>query len=276
MIVDAHAHVWAIEPDTYPWRPTFGFVPTKPALPDDLLAAMDRHGVAYAVLVQPSAYGSDHRFLLDTVRAHPTRFLAVGLVEPADAADTASAVDLARRSQCVGFRVNLSLDLERAAAQAEGEGWSSIAATGVPVSLRATPAHHQLVLRILERNPTIRFVIDHLGLPELEHMPEAATRLTAYAAYEHCRLKVAGLTALSSTGPPYNDTWPIVADALRAFGAARLTWGSDFPTTDAIDGYGAVIGAVDSMPFLDAAARRLLMSTNAVELWGSPPGAPAG
>jgi predicted TIM-barrel fold metal-dependent hydrolase len=275
MIVDAHAHVWALDPEAYPWRPTFGFVPTTPAAPQDLLGAMDRHGIEHALLVQPSAYGSDHRFLLETTRAHPTRFLAVGLVDPADTDDTASAVSLVRESQCVGLRVNLSLDIQRAMAQATGDGWAAIAAAGIPVSLRATPVHHDLVLRILDENPTIRFVIDHLGLPEPEHLAEAAARLAAFAEYEHCRLKVAGLTSLSRAGPPYRDTWPLVADALRSFGAARLVWGSDFPTADAIDGYGDVVGAVESMPFLDAADRRLLMATNAVELWGSPSGAPS-
>ena len=274
MIVDAHAHVWRTDPARYPWQPTFGFVPANDALPDDLLAAMDRHDVAYAMLVQPSVYGPDHRFLLDTVRAHPGRFLPIGLVDPADPASTAAAEALVRDAGCVGFRVNLSLDIERAEAQALGTGWERLASLNVPMCVRATPAHHALVLGLLNRHPGLRMIVDHLGLPEAGHLAETAGRLTELAGFEQCWLKVAGFSLISRSAPPYREIWPLVDAAVQAFGTSRLVWGSDFPAGGVAEGYEGAVRAMESMPFLSAGDRSRVMSETARELWGSPPPTP--
>jgi L-fuconolactonase len=268
-VIDAHAHVWTLDTATYPWQPTFGFVPTEAALPDSLLAAMDQQTVAQAILVQPSVYGPDHRFLLDTVHRHPDRFLPVGLVDPADPADAASAGSLVHDG-CVGLRVNLSLDLQRATAQADASGWESLTALGVPICLRATPAHHELVMRILTRHRDLPIVIDHLGLPDPGRQAVTVERFTDLAAFEHCYLKVAGLARLSAVSPPYRDLWPLVAAAFRAFGASRLVWGSDFPATDPGLGYLAPIQAMECMPFLCETDREQILAGTARELWVRP------
>lgn len=270
MIVDAHAHVWTIDPARYPWQPTFGFVPSDDALPEDLLQSMDRHDVEYTVLVQPSAYGSDHRFLLDTVRANPARFVAVGLVDPADAADTVRAVRLVRDGACVGLRINLSLDLREAGRQAEGSGWDELEALGIPLCVRVTPAHRELLLLILGRDGSSRIVVDHLGLPALGRLAHAAESLEELARFERCCLKVAGLARFSQEPAPYRDTWPLVHAAFRAFGSSRLVWGSDFPDGGVSEGYQGAIRAMQSMPFLNAADRTRLMSQTTRELWRSP------
>jgi predicted TIM-barrel fold metal-dependent hydrolase len=241
VIVDGHAHVWTLDTTTYPWQPTFGFVPTKAALPQDLLRSMDSHAVAYAVLVQPSASGS----LLETVRAHPTRFVAIGLVDPADSVDTEHAAQLVADEGCVGLRVNLSLDPERAAHQARGAGWARLETLGVPICVRATPMHRELVTMIVARNRGMRIVIDHLGLPNPRRPREAADVLTQLAGFDHLRA------------------------ALKAFGPSRLAWGSDFPDGGS-EQYGAAIRAIESMPFLSAAARTQLMTQTSHDLWGSP------
>ncbi len=265
-VIDGHAHVWTLDTATYPWQPTFGFVPGEAALPDSLLAAMDEHGVARAILVQPSAYGPDHRFLLDTVQRHPDRFLPVGLVDPAESADVALAASLARDG-CVGMRVNLSLDLRHASEQADARGWQALMALGLPICLRATPGHHELVTRILARHRDLPIVIDHLGLPEPDRHAAAIERFGDLARFEHCYLKVAGLARLSVASPPYRDVWPLIEAALRVFGASRLLWGSDFPATDPGIGYLAPIRAMECMSFIRETDREQMMAGTARELW---------
>jgi predicted TIM-barrel fold metal-dependent hydrolase len=269
VIVDAHAHVWALETSRYPWYPTFGFVPSTESPAADLLRQMERHDVGHAVLIQPSAYGWDHRFLLDTVQAYPTRFVAVGLVDPADAADTERAAQLVRVRALVGLRVNLSRDVEYATIQAHGQGWQQLDTLGIPICLRAEPAHWELLPGILERHRGARIVVDHLGLPEADNLPRAIDLLAELAVFEHCSLKICGLGRFSRTAPPYPDTWPLVRAAHRAFGSSRLLWGSDYPEGGQ-DGYDAAVRAIESMPFLSAPDRDRLMSETSCELWGAP------
>ena len=56
-------------------------------------------------------------------------------------------------------------------------------------------------------------------------------------------LKVAGLPRVSGSAPPHRDAWPLVEAALRAFGASRLLWGSDFPAVDPDTGYEGAVRA---------------------------------
>src|SRR5262249_25927528 len=158
-------HVWALETAAYPWRPTFGYIPTEPAPPDELLAAMDKSGVAHTLLVQPSGYGSDHRFLLETVDKHPSRFSPIGLGDPQDPESTTLAESLVELG-CVGLRVNLALDVRIAELQVASHAWSGLGSLGVPICIRATPAHRDNVDHILTSLPETGFIIDHLGLPE--------------------------------------------------------------------------------------------------------------
>lgn len=270
MIIDGHAHVWALDPAKYPWQPTFGYIPRRAAEPEGLLSVMDRLGVHYTILVQPSAYGSDHRFMLDTVRAHPDRFLPVGLIDPACSTAAGTGASLVQDAGCVGLRVNLSLDIRKAAVQANESNWGKLHDIGVPVCVRATPVHHTLVKGILARNQNLRLVVDHLELPSPGRLEEAMERLAELAKFEQCWLKIAGLARLSASPPPYRDAWPLVRAAHATFGPSRLLWGSDFPEADPDTGYPAAVQAVESMPFFTGRDRDRLLAGTSRELWGSP------
>lgn len=269
-VVDSHAHVWALDPDTYPWQPTMGYTPSGPAEPATLLAAMDGAGVDRTVLVQPSVYGSDHRFLLETVQAFPDRFMPIGLVDPADAASGRAASSLVNDGRCVGLRVNLSLDLQRAAVQADAPGWLHLEGLAVPICLRATPAHHELVKTILARHGGTRFVVDHLGLPETGQPAATTARLSELSRFDHCWLKIAGLSRFSTSAVPYPDVLPVLQAAVDLFGPSRLLWGSDFPFVDPPAGYAAPIRAIESIPDLRPADVDRLLGGTAWELWRVP------
>jgi L-fuconolactonase len=270
VLVDGHAHIWTIDPAAYPWQPTFGFVPTEEAPPDALITTMDRLRIAWAVLVQPSAYGTDHRFMFDAIDRHPDRFVGVGLVDTAEHGAVAAAARLVREGGCVGLRVNLALDLDRARRQADPVSWSGLGSLGVPICLRATAAHHELAKLILGRNPMLRVVIDHLELPEPGDLGGAAERIAELAAFDNCSLKIAGLARASADGPPYRDLWPLIRSALRSFGSSRLVWGSDYPAARPESGYAASVQAIASMPFLNRPDRDRVMSGTSAELWGQP------
>jgi len=269
MVVDSHAHVWDMHSDSYPWQPSFNYVPTFAASPKDLLDAMDDVGVDYAILVQPSIYGYDHRFLLDTVQTHRDRFLPLGLIDPARPEAPTELAGLVEQG-CVGVRVNLSLDADEAASQMARDAWARLETLGVPVCVRATPAHHGLVTEILTRFPRLDVVIDHLELPDPGGIREAIERLAELAGYERCVIKVAGLARLSRASAPFPDLWPVVEAAFELFGPSRLLWGSDFPGADSGYAYVDELEAIQAMPFVSADNGRIVMSVTPRRLWGEP------
>jgi L-fuconolactonase len=269
MIVDSHAHVWDMDSDAFPWQPSFSYVPPFAASSEELLDAMARLAVDYAILVQPSIYGYDHRFLFDAVERHRDRFLPLGLVDPARPDAPTELASLLEQG-CVGVRVNLSLDTEEAAAQMAHDVWARLESLGVPVCVRATPAHHDLVMTIMTRFPRLQVVIDHLELPVPGGWGEAIERVADLAGHEHCVLKVAGLARLSHGSLPFRDLWPVVEAAFELFGPYRLVWGSDFPGADSDYSYVDQLDAIQAMPFISAADRRIVMSETPRRLWGEP------
>jgi L-fuconolactonase len=267
VIVDAHAHVWSGDPGRYPWQPTFGYVPRQPATPQALLARMDALGVQVALLVQPSVYGDDHRFLLDTVAAHPGRFVPIGQVDPAEPASVENGRELVAGAGLAGLRVIFARDVTRAADQASAPGWEELATLGVPVCLRVMPEHHHLAIGLLGTHPAVPFVIDHLGLPERPASPEAAARLGELAGFANCYLKLAGLARLRGDVEPPGAVWPLLRAALDAFGSSRLVWGSDFPGADEREALDTAVADLAAVPFLSPADRQAVTGQTAARLW---------
>jgi L-fuconolactonase len=230
---------------------------------------MDEHGVAHTLLVQASAYGSDHRFLLAAVGEHPARFSAIGLIDPQEPGSTELAASLIAAG-CLGFRVNLALDLGIAERQTEAETWRQLAALGVPICLRSTPSHQEHVKRIVARHPDTQFVVDHLVLPEPGSGNEAVERFRELARFDNCLLKLAGVWRASAVGPPFEDAWPILSAALELFGSSRLVWGSDYPAVHPDDGYPAAIAAMQALPFLNGDDLARVMADTARAVWNLP------
>jgi L-fuconolactonase len=274
VIVDAHAHVWSSDPARYPWHPTFGYVPGTPATPRALLARMDALGVQIALLVQPSVYGDDHRFLLDTIAAHPGRFMPIGQVDPSEPASVANGRDLVAGAGVVGLRVIFARDVRQAAGQATAPGWGELVTLGVPICLRVMPEHHHLAIALLRAYPTVAFVIDHLGLPDRPGAPEAAARLAELARFANCYLKLAGLARLRGDTEPPSAVWPLVRAAVDSFGSSRLVWGSDFPGVGERDALDTAIADLAAVPSLSPADRQTVMGRTAVQLWALPEPAP--
>lgn len=117
----------------------------------------------------------------------------------------------------------------------------------------------------------LRIVIDHAGRPPVGDGPrsEAFQALLRLADREGVAVKLSGPMRYSRRPPPYDDVDPFVAAVVRAFGARRLVWGSDWP-------FLRVDRRVDYAPMLaclgraipSAADRRTILSATTARLFG--------
>jgi len=145
----------ALQPPPRKEEPPITPPPLPPTLPSDseaTLAAMDSVGVAEAVVVQPTIYGSDHAYVLSCIRAHPTRFRGVLLPDVSEGPDAAVASlnalhaqgrteDGASRSIWVGVRIYPEL-------LPEADGPHAGARLGGPTALALARAAHDLGLSV--------------------------------------------------------------------------------------------------------------------------------
>ncbi|MEU2246660.1 amidohydrolase family protein [Streptomyces sp. NPDC019224] len=220
--VDAHAHVFH---RGLPMAPGRRYTPRHDATVDTYLSVLDAHGIARALLVQPSFLGTDNGYVLDAVRARPDRFRAVLVVDAADPRAAAARVPRWHRAGARGIRLNLVgtgvPPLHAADWRLLGE---CMAEYGWHLEVQAREQQWTRLTGALTSWPSA-VVLDHVGLPA---SPLAADRaaILDLAAQPHIWTKLSGFYR-SPEGAAEATATAIREQA----GTGRLLWGSDWPWT---------------------------------------------
>jgi len=232
MIVDSHLHVWTQQPDRYPWQPIGGYVPENEASVEQYVALMDSEGVDRAVLVQPTPYGWDNSYLLDSAAAYPDRFRSVGLVDPLSGGAVGRLEELAAKGMN-GIRLNWHLQPLEVWDENpyHAELWQCAQGLDMPICLQMTLDYVRLVRKMAINFSGVKIVIDHLAKPHQGCLPDdpAFQGLLKLSQYPNLYLKLSGMNYYTQEAAPYADTWPLLQAAMANFGPQRCMWGSDFP-----------------------------------------------
>ncbi len=215
MIIDAHVHVCVMDTERYPFTPLLGYVPKAAAPVERLIERMDATGVDAAVLVQPSYYGYDNRYLQESLLRYPERLRGVGLADPFGSPAAMPAACAAVRLNAVGTAGRGWLTRT-----AEAGFWRAAGEADLVVCVQANADQVGEVAEVACAHPHVPCVIDHLGRG-------AWNDLLAAADVHHLYVKVSGMAYASAEPYPHRDVWPRVQDVVRAFGPERCLWGTD-------------------------------------------------
>ena len=220
---DCHCHVFGPR-ERYPWAANRLYTPPQVAL-DDYLAMLRATGFERGVMVQTGLYGNDNRFIVDAIKAHPSRLRGIALIG-GDVTD--QELRHLAESGVRGFRVNrtakigLSFEVARKLAERTRElGW-----------------HVQFLLDV-EDHPDLdtllgsfatEVVIDHMGRPDPRRGVDAPgfRALIRLLNMGRAWVKLSAPYRASLLPPPYDDMTPF-AHALIEAAPDRLVWGSDWP-----------------------------------------------
>lgn len=199
-------------------------------------ATMHAAGVRRAVLVQHLGE-FDNSYIGAVVARVPTRFVGVCLVDhrPTTAPEaTVRLRDLVRVGEFRGVRFTADALRERpdlfAAAAELGAVIVFFAPDGIGNSLPALEA-------FLESSPTARLVVTHLGNPVADTAGVNAVRsaLERLARFKGVYLQLSGLEMFCPY--PHEPLHALIHSAVRAFGADRVLWGSNFPVVGGVEQY---------------------------------------
>lgn len=250
-------HIWPrARPDRrFPW--------TSAHPVESMLEVLDAHGVDSAVQVTPSPEGWDNEYGIEAAAAHPGRIRVFGRFDPAAPDPERRLEEWMARPGASGVRLTFFGD------SAAGPGgltalepfWAACERSGVPVALFA-PDDLEDAVRVLERHPSLRLIVDHLGVGAYPGCrdPLAGLRLLPeLAAFENVGAKVAALPEVSAEPFPFRDMHEHVATALELFGAGRLMWGSNYPVITEWCTYAQSLEWLDACEFLTDADRALLL-----------------
>jgi predicted TIM-barrel fold metal-dependent hydrolase len=241
-VIDIHPHIIASDTKRYPLAPLGGhqsdWSRTRPVTTEQMLVAMDQAGVAKAAIVQASTcYGHDNSYVADAVAAHPDRFTGVFSV------DVLSPDAPERMRHWVGKKLTgmrlftIGSTMTEQASWLDDPktypAWEAAGELGLSICLQMSAKAFPQMIRMIERFPKVRVLLDHCGRPVLEDGPPyaAADSLFALARYPTVYLK---LTQRNFTESRKGKATPetFFPKLVSAFGASRLAWGSNYPSSE--------------------------------------------
>jgi L-fuconolactonase len=265
--IDAHVHVASSDRLRFPISQTFPRAPKFDAPVESLLADMEATAVAQSLLIQPSLYGFDHAYLLESLRAHSERFLGMALANPADESFAVRLAEMTRAAAITGVRFAPLIDADLPWFTADHLA-SVIADLDLVVGLLIGPAHFEQAISWITRWPQIRVVIDHVGRPDLGENPTVLCESVARLAdLPNVWVKLSALSELSREPYPHRDTGAWARRMLTAFGPERLMWGTDFPFV-AGPAYAASLASLrDVLGAIEPSAWRRIVGGTAAEVF---------
>jgi predicted TIM-barrel fold metal-dependent hydrolase len=232
LVTDAQIHLWEAESPDRPWRKlerpphrSGGFYA------EEMLEEMDRAGVDRAVIVPPTWAGEDNDWALQMAGRYPERFAVVGRFD----ATAKDARELLRgwldQKGMLGVRMSFHV---KPFSDWLDDGmldwfWAECDRLALPISA-LVPGVAGKLRPVLERHPTLKLLIPHMGCPLDTHVPEAfgtLDELLGLARYPNVFVMVSSAPCFSNEAYPFSDLHPYLERIYDVYGARRMMWGAD-------------------------------------------------
>ena len=247
-VIDAHIHLFdPSRKQGVPWPDKSEAVLYQPALPPRYEQIARPHGVVGAIAVECSPWLADNDWLAELVERSPTMLGFVGNLQPESPGFRADLDRLHRNPRFLGIRCgNLwGRDLHAAiesAAFVEGLRILSEHELVLETANQDAPLI-EAALRISDRVPSLRIVLDHLPNASMPvdknerarvdaNLRELAQRPQTYAKGSEIVHRVRGRLPLNAGA--YRETLDRI---WNLFGEDRILYGSDWPNSDTVASY---------------------------------------
>ena len=260
--VDAHQHYWEPRRGDYDWMPQDDPILARKYMPADLAASLEKHGVAWTVLVQAAPTVEETEYLLGIADASETVAGVVGWVDFENSDHSHRLRRLAQHPKFVGVRPMIQdiADVDWMLRDDVQWAYKTIVDLDLTFDALGYPPHLDNFLTLLRRYPEMRVVVDHCMKPRVRDHPEGFDRwaegMFRLADQTQACCKFSGLVTEAKAGWTLDDLRPYAEHVLAAFGPDRVMWGSDWPVCQLRASYDAWRQAAAALTaHLDAAER---------------------
>jgi L-fuconolactonase len=243
MKIDAHQHFWHPARGDYGWMSGDGLDHLRrPFLPQDFEPHQKAYGIDKTVLVQAAPTIHETEYMLGLADASDVIAKVVGWFDFENRDDMRHLQRLAKHPKFSGLRP-LIQDLPDAEwMHRKDVQWAFDAIIDLDLTFDALgfPIHIDAFLRLLDRYPKMRIVIDHGMKPRIRGgaFEDWAKGMAKLAQTPAC-CKLSGLATEANQGWTAETLRPYAKHILQSFGAARVMWGSDWPVLELNGSYGA-------------------------------------
>jgi len=275
-IIDSQVHAYEANTPKRPWATVPNWPPHVTG--DEMVAAMDRVGVDGAIFISSfSMYRYDGSYAEEVARQHPGRMAIVKPVDPDDP-NVADVVAKWKETQgAVGIRIFLREEEKRAP---DHPGLDRICKAAVDYDLPLNFLFWGRVddgIKIIDRHPNTRFIVDHLGLLQPRDPPAPAEpwadlpKILDLARRPNAVIKVSGACTLSKQPYPFPDIWGPLKRVFDAWGFERCLWGTDWTRAFAVVNYENALKPFLETKTLSDSERAMLMGGACTKAYGWSP-----
>jgi L-fucono-1,5-lactonase len=254
-VIDTHIHLFdPTRPEGVPWPSKNNSVLYQPALPDRYRKIAVPFGIKGAIEVECSTWLEDNQWVLDVAAKDTIMVGTIGNLEPGKPEFRAQLERFHRNPLFRGIRYgnlwgrNLGAELAKAEFVAD---LKLLADAGLVLdTANPNPMLIDAVVRLTDKVPTLRVVIDHL--PQM-NPPEEPTARTAYQSNlreigkrPQVYVKISEVLRRVDGKVPdeVNFYRPRLDELFGVFGENRVIFGSDWPNSDGWAPYATLFGVV--------------------------------
>lgn len=270
--VDAHQHFWHYTPAGYGWIDDRMTRIRRDFLPEDLRREMAPLGFDGSVLVQVRQSLEETLWMLDLSDVEPTIDGVIGWADlrAPQIADHLQA--LSRHPRLIGIRHVVQDEPDGFLLEpAFLAGIKALGAFDLTYDILIYERQMPEAIAFASRFPNQRFVLDHLGKPDIRagSMEPWRGHLRTLAAMPNVWCKLSGIvTEADWTSWTPRQIRPYLETAMEYFGADRVMIGSDWPVCTLAASYAETMGLVtDLMTGWTDADRDAVLGGTATRLW---------
>ncbi|GAA4306801.1 amidohydrolase family protein [Compostibacter hankyongensis] len=233
---DAHLHLWDIKRMHYPWLDTVTPI-RRSFFIEDYREAAKQFPIQHMVFVQadclPDEYMEEVHFVEEQA-GKDDRIRGIVAYAPLEKGKEArrELEELKRHPLVKGVRRMYDNEPELCCSAPFIAGLQLLPSYGFSFDISIKPHVMQQTVRMIARCPETRFILDHLGKPDIRNRDfEAYKRnIALLASFPNVTAKISGL--ITEADP---DSWtpamlkPYIDQAIQCFGPGRLMFGGDWP-----------------------------------------------
>jgi L-fuconolactonase len=240
-MIDAHQHFWSLTRDDYGWLSPDDAVLYRDFGPEQLEPHIAEAGISRTVLVQAAPTLAETHYLLGIAAATDWVAGVVGWVN-LEAAEVERDLDtFVSHPAFRGVRPMIQdmADDDWMLGDSLTRGLQALNQRQLTFDALVLPRHLPRLIRLLDRHPDLRVVVDHAAKPSIRtgDFDAWASDMNRLASQTSACCKLSGLATEAAENWTASDLRPYVVHLLQCFGPQRLMWGSDWPVVDLAGGF---------------------------------------
>lgn len=241
MRVDAHQHFWALARNDYGWLTENLGAIYHDFAPKDLAPLIKSRNIDKTVIVQAAPSIEETEYMLGIADATDFVGKVVGWINSEDEDHIRHLERFANHKKFAGIRPMVQDIPDPEWMHHPDVAWTYDAVQDLDLTIDALgiPVHAAPFLRLFEKYPDMRVVIDHCLKPQIRDnaFEEWSVAMKRIADETGAYCKLSGIVTESNADWTPEIIQPYAEHIINSFGPDRVMWGSDWPVVNLASDY---------------------------------------